>query len=93
MQKVWYIIARKDESDVLRSLPQPDAKVGSKRTRKPGVISQRVSDQTHCKYNLMQKRGDLTDRHLNTPSRIFGKGKTDPIAKPQLEAYVPSMAA
>ena len=25
---VWYIIARKDESDVLNSLSQPDAKVG-----------------------------------------------------------------
>ncbi len=24
---VWYIIARKGESDVLRSLPQPDAEV------------------------------------------------------------------
>jgi len=29
-------------------------------------------------------------QHLNTPSRIIGKGKTEPIARPQLEANVPS---
>ncbi len=26
--KMWYIIARKGESNVLNSLPQPDAKIG-----------------------------------------------------------------
>ena len=34
MAGVWYIIARKDESDVLKSLSQPDAEVDVNAKRK-----------------------------------------------------------
>lgn len=34
MKDAWYIITRKDESDVLKNLSQPDAEVGTNAKRK-----------------------------------------------------------
>jgi len=51
MTLIWYIIARKDESDVLKSLSQPDAEIGITAKRKLNISNFFKTDQMHCKYS------------------------------------------